>query len=357
MSNPPQPPSWHHQQQQYYAQYTVGYHNGQYGHPNHPPSQTTQYPGAAPTSYPSNGVAYPHTQGHIPNYPTWNPAHYPVTPYTNLPLTQESPSSKRPKLEFRCDTCDLTLDSEIAHKAHVDSHITCQLCKFVASPKLVKAHYQSVHGKFSGTGFKNVTIAIPGCPVQRFKICVGDNPEDIARWIAERKRRFPRTAPPPEEIQPEPRKALGNLLDGYGSSSSDEAVQSKDQALKPERIDTATATTTTTTTTTCTEAKVPPSETKPENNRTRICRFFQRNGACRNGDSCNFRHDAGSSATKTATSRTPQDNRRRQTKTKTSSTLLRKLLKTDEDRETVLTLKLFRYIVDCNYLQEQRESK
>ena len=349
MSTPPQPPSWHHHQQQYYAQYTVGYQNGQYGQPNYPRSQTAQYPGAAPPAYPSNGASYPHAQAQIPTYPTWNPAHYPVAPYTALPLPEESPSAKRPKVEFRCDTCDLTLDSEIAHKAHVDSHTTCQLCKYVASPKLVKAHYQSVHGKFSGTGFKNVTIAIPGCPVQRFKICVGDNPEDIGRWIAERRRRFPRTAPPPEDVQVEPRNTLGNLLDGYGSSSSDEAVPTKDQVWKPEGMNMAT--------TTCTEAKVPPSDAKPNNNKTRICRFFQRNGTCRNGDNCNFRHDAGSLAAKTATSRTPQDNRRRQTKTKTSSTLLRKLLKTDEARETVLTLQLLRYIVDCNYLQEQRESK
>jgi hypothetical protein len=40
-----------------------------------------------------------------------------------------------------------------------------------------------------------------------------------------------------------------------------------------------------------------------------------------------------------------------------SSTLLKKLLKSDTDREMTLTLQLLRYIVDCNFLQEQRDAK
>ena len=326
MPNPPQPPPWS-QQQPYCGQYTSGYPNAQYSDLNYP--SPAQFPVAVPP----------------PAYPTWNQANYPVVPYPGIrsaTLSHAELPLKQPKMEFRCDSCDLTLDSEIAHSAHIQSHTSCNLCDYVASPKLVKAHYQSVHGKFSGTGFKSVTIAIPGCPVQRFKICVGDHPEDISKWIAERRKRFPRRQPPKEANEEAP-TILGNLLDGYGSSSSEEEAQATETKNEWESR----------TTNNDTEEKA--FTNKPfSNHKTRICRYFQRNGTCHNGDNCNFSHEIEQHLTK---QKREPDNRRQQTKTKTSSTLLRKLLKTDEDRENVLTLQLLRYIMDCNYLQEQREQK
>lgn len=228
------------------------------------------------------------------------------------------PPPKRPRPTFRCDTCDLDLDSAMALDAHVKSHITCTECnKYTACPKMVKAHYQAVHGKFSGNGFKTVTVAVPGCPMQRFRICVGNSKEDVAKWIADRKKKFPRKAPPPTK--------LGSLLDGYGSSSSDEDKPKMTDATKQEVV------------------------TKPVTNRpVRICRFFARTGKCRNGDACAFRHERG-------TSNQQRNNNNRKRKDVSSATLLRKLLRPDADREATLTLQLLRYIANCNYLQEQKK--
>jgi len=46
--------------------------------------------------------------------------------------------------------------------------------------------------KYAGRGLKTITVSGPGIPTQKFKICVGNHPEDIEKWIEERRRRFPR---------------------------------------------------------------------------------------------------------------------------------------------------------------------
>jgi len=94
---------------------------------------------------------------------------------------------------WTCDACKITLESEKAFKNHRRSHVKCSACDFEGAPKIVQIHYQTIHGKFSVSGFKTISVAIPGCRTQKYKICVGNRPEDIQRWIAERKKRFPRT--------------------------------------------------------------------------------------------------------------------------------------------------------------------
>jgi len=47
--------------------------------------------------------------------------------------------------------------------------------------------------KYSGRGLKTVTVSGPGMPTQKFKICVGNHPDDIKKWIEERRKRFPRS--------------------------------------------------------------------------------------------------------------------------------------------------------------------
>ena len=54
------------------------------------------------------------------------------------------------------------------------------------NPKMAK--------KYSGQGLKSITVSGPGMPTQKFKICVGNHPDDIKKWIEERKKRFPRTS-------------------------------------------------------------------------------------------------------------------------------------------------------------------
>jgi hypothetical protein len=228
---------------------------------------------------------------------------------------------------------------------------------------VVKGHFQSVHGKFSGSGFKSVTIAIPGCRVQRFKICVGNRPEDIQKWIADRKRKFPRQqSQEQQQVQVQPQteqkvkakatatamdethqdaikckesdtiEAVGltSLLAGYGSSSTsddDDDVKDADIDKVPE-IPTMAASSslieptldvmeTTDSTenallalnsTSAQSMEVHPSENNGGTARrptptSRPCHFFMRNGKCRNGDSCSYSHDMTKASGMSASSR------------------------------------------------------
>mmetsp|Transcript_22776 Transcript_22776/g.34516 ORF Transcript_22776/g.34516 Transcript_22776/m.34516 type:complete len:316 (-) Transcript_22776:118-1065(-) len=287
-----------------------------------------------------------HTSALCPPPPHFNP--YPTWGQT---VVGNQPPTKRPRLNYFCEICDITVESQAALKAHTDSHITCSHCEYIASPKLVKAHNQSVHGKFSRSGFKTVTVAIPGCPVRRYRICVGNNPEDVRKWISERRKNFPRS--PNSTLKTSPSGAFNSLLDGYGSSSSendDEGSKEKAQAQqendeRPTKDSVASSSR---------DNKHAPSF--DNNSPTRLCRFFARNGKCRKGNSCSFLHESLTSDRVDISRSNHRLTSRRKTAS-TSSSLLQKLLRTDAQRESYLTIQLLKYLVNCNFLQEQRLSE
>jgi len=123
----------------------------------------------------------------------------------------------------------------------------------------------------------------------------------------------------------------------------------------------------------------------------RQCRYFLRNGTCKNGDNCSYIHDITKHETfkvergKKSLLQSQQDkarnggtggginmNRAKRLLdqrvnwllaptatggggTSGKHTLLRKLLGNDLKRERSLALQLLRYVVDCNYLQSQKK--
>ena len=241
----------------------------------------------------------------------------------------------------------------------------------------MKGHFQSVHGKFSVSGFKTVTIAVPGCRVQRFKICVGSRPEDIQKWIADRKKRFPRVQQPGQEDsaaaseaksntdskaddkKKDAKPGLSTLLAGYGSSSGsdDENVKGTDDGDKNVSAEKGNSTTDDRPLVVEEESSKPvqsatTSEGRPQRS-ARPCRYFMRNGTCLNGDACRFSHDVSRAMNSNANSN-KNSAKRGGKQSSSSDTLLRKLLANDMRRETTLALQLLRYIVNCNFLQEKR---
>jgi Zinc finger C-x8-C-x5-C-x3-H type (and similar) len=225
-------------------------------------------------------------------------------------------------------------------------------CTFsAATPKVVQGHYQSAHGKFSmnggsgsngsSGGFKTITVAIPGVPVQRFRICVGNRPQDVQEWIQERRLRFPRTsrvaavavaasavvttkepnAAHAENIKPATpppcmTTELSTLLQGYGSSSEEEDDNHSDSknmetsktsdintSSKQEEADSRMDVTGTldvahgaaaavsavgqhamTGATTTITSEIKKKIKNP-------CHAFMRHGRCHRGDACPYRHD------------------------------------------------------------------
>jgi len=278
------------------------------------------------------------------------------------------------------------------------------------NPKMAK--------KYSGRGLKTITIAGPGMPTQRFKICVGNHPDDIKKWIEERKKRFPRRDGSHKKCNTSSSSAvagmkrsrlddekdnddengkrpcidkstvksdvaeskseaggLSSLLAGYGSSSSEDEDESNN--LSPTgKVDT---------TTTQEEGEAKQStatETKNTSPPKRLCTYYQR-GKCRHGTTCKFLHSDK------PINNTTQNNNKRQSQSErdkarnqyeqelkilglatpshgsrytsggkviNNTSLLHQLLARDKERERSLTLQLLRYIVDCDYFQNDRNN-
>jgi hypothetical protein len=291
------------------------------------------------------------TSSQTPGQPTLSPLYeYLKRPDTSRPAA--TPAAKRPREEeslFRCKSCDLSLDSNSALQAHLASHIQCTQCDFTAAPKVVKGHFESAHGRFAGSGFKTVTVAVPGCPVQRFRICVGNQPDDIKQWIEERKRRYPKrlktVAPvvtvPAKMLEDEP-KGLTSLLDGYGSSSASDEDDDVVVVVPSQSIQAAEAAAARPTGNGIDETPKSDVKEKP------VCRFFARNRKCKNGLACTFLH----SEMTTSTGRPPNTHQPR-VKNRTTDTLLGKLLLKDASRERCTTIQLLEYIVRSEFLQKK----
>ena len=342
--------------------------------------------------------------------------------------TTTRPTAIKPSIEWTCKACNITLESEKSLRGHEKSHVKCSDCSFEGSPKIVKAHYQAKHGKFSGSGFKTITVTVPGCRVRRFKICVGNRPEDIQKWIEERKKKFPRSkasvpnndtnttgntgasldtstttatsAIPTEKTQKQvsPNSGLSSLLAGYGSSDDDDfADDDKEGNSSCSKIpadssvpiiqkgddvkDGDTASTTENGNEKCIPASPTTpkdtnclnsfSQSRPQESKSKIyrpCRFFFRNGSCRNGDNCRFSHEAQPQNQNRSSTRAHQSKGGRSTNNNTkkrkrgghisSDTLLRKLLMNDVERESTLSMQLLKFIVQNNFfLDEDIETK
>ena len=389
-------PMW--QQQQHYQGYPMG-------NPNH------FYNGYMPQASVPPATYYPHQSTQQPQFYSGSNHHYPPTmPHAQQlhqsqnyfqqtyqpPIASPPPPPPPPKEEFRCPPCNLILYSAQALQTHTSTHIKCDKCSFTAAPKVVNGHYSAVHGQYSGTGFKSVSITIPGSKkVQRFQICVGNHPDDIQRWIAERRKRFPRQSnqqhqqPVPVQLPntassnegtPTHKEStlLGSLLAGYGSSSDDENGGNDDDNAKtinlatsstiPKKVSELNTTT-----------SVVPDGTNPQQSqqpfRTRLCRYFAKNGQCRNGDKCSFSHDRTTAVSNhelqsnpsqdepPATKRqkmnpnTTKSNKSAGTLPPPPASLLQKLFANDIQREATLTLQLLEYIVRSNFLQPSDDSK
>jgi hypothetical protein len=325
-------------------------------------------------SYPATTPPYPERAGFSNSQPT-NQLHSNPRSQNN----NRAHESQTPSQEWKCKACNLALDSKKALDNHTASHTKCTACGFTAAPKVVKAHYESVHGRFSSAGFKSISVAVPGCQVQRFRICVGNRPEDIQAWIAERKRRFPRTSSRSNRSQASENTAaststsskkkeengLSTLLDGYGSSSSSSAGEAKEDdkkvvgnaiqddvyQIEEGRNKQQHASGEEKSELQINSASASNPTAKPDARyRTRPCKFFMRNGTCRNGDNCNFSHEKPTQAPK-------EERSTKRRKTNSNPTFLEKLLRNDVRREHTLALQLLDYIVETDFLSQREESR
>lgn len=93
-----------------------------------------------------------------------------------------------PAGEWYCEPCDKEFTQLIAYDAHMGTHESCKHpgCSFSATRKVVVAHFHGAHGQFSGSGYKMIDVE-----GQKFRVLLGQSPEEIAQWRAERRKKFP----------------------------------------------------------------------------------------------------------------------------------------------------------------------
>jgi hypothetical protein len=136
--------------------------------------QNTAYGGAAlqPSSY-----------QYVPNQ------RYATTNYSHSKLKQTV--SVEEAGQYYCEPCDKEFTLLSAFDTHKATHELCRHpgCQFSATRKVVMAHFHGSHGQFSGTGYK--MIEVEG---QKFRVLMGQSPEEISQWRAERRKKFPTAA-------------------------------------------------------------------------------------------------------------------------------------------------------------------
>ncbi|KAI9029745.1 hypothetical protein CLU79DRAFT_478697 [Phycomyces nitens] len=87
--------------------------------------------------------------------------------------------------EFTC--CKGVYNTFYAWKNHISSHVDCTLCQFSGSPKLVRIHCNKVHALPKPSKGKESS---PENSKPTEKVY---SEEEVASWIAERKRKYPRS--------------------------------------------------------------------------------------------------------------------------------------------------------------------
>ncbi|CAG8494107.1 7099_t:CDS:2 [Acaulospora morrowiae] len=107
--------------------------------------------------------------------------------YKNNPHVPDKDDPDAP-VNLRCENCKVTFDSKFRYDLHVRYHRKCTLCDFKATLQNIREHQFDAHG--IGRIFKDNNESTLK-PKMNFNL---DTPEAIAKWIEDRKKRYPSDA-------------------------------------------------------------------------------------------------------------------------------------------------------------------
>ncbi|KAF9124603.1 hypothetical protein BGW39_008089 [Mortierella sp. 14UC] len=328
---------------------------------------------------------------------------------------------------FHCDACDVTFHEEAKLRTHIAAHRSCPDCEYKASPSLVAEHRKLTHkrsdqdggaGSSSGpttlssmmassasaaAGWGNSNGSNQNKPHQKSKPVAVDSelihplaptlntPEDIAAWIAQRRKAWPTESNiQKKEQERQEMIAKGQIVEDSTSNKDrngrdrrgnnnkrdrqgKDASTSRDQKAKRPKTDDSTA-----------AADAPPStepseedddddvmdpirdavsskdptvikdaKTHDENiaqpgRSWKKCRYFIR-GTCNRGDKCPYIHDTAAAAK--AQKNNQSSNKKDEFRSRPS--LLKMLLSGEIKDEKNKLLEAMRYIVENNFFDKQ----
>ncbi|KAF0695717.1 Aste57867_13481 [Aphanomyces stellatus] len=280
--------------------------------------------------------------------------------------------------QFQCEPCEKQFSMKSQFDAHVLTHEQCWApeCEFKASKRVVTCHYQTAHGQYAGSGLKEIEIE-----GQTFKVLVGNSPEDIRKWREERRKKWPSDANVKRKVdERDERTQAGDVMSNPAKpkrvklahdAAKDGASTSETTAPleAPSATEGGTPAPPTSTDAPSTLATGSPNQ-KPKKKSSKFCVKFIRSsctlgvncdynhdvqsvpckgysstGKCKRGDKCQFSHAATvppkPSAAKSAATQVKEH----------KSSLLRKLLAKDIDREHRHMLQAFHHLVEHNFFQ------
>lgn len=284
--------------------------------------------------------------------------------------------------QWSCEGCDKSFTMESQFHAHMKTHVTCHApgCGFSASKRVVGAHFQTAHGQYAGEGLKEIDVE-----GQKFLVLVGNSPEDIANWRAERRKKWPSAAKAASQAPsvPVPDASRKRLR-----SSSTSAVANEDGGLEDGEVEDGEVDEDAITVTAGAPSAAPSAATERSPKRyKRMCKNFLRQqcrfgdackfshsreaiacrsmvqkGKCVKGDACPFGHDASLVASaaeakerkkQRSLERTDDDKSLEAAWKSEQGSLLRKLLKNDIGVEQQRMLQIVRCIVSAKFFQDE----
>ena len=97
---------------------------------------------------------------------------------------------------WSCVPCDRGFDTAADAALHIAQHETCAVpaCSFSACARALAAHMSSAHRTSAPPVIPPDLLELIPASVRSRVAAVGDSPDDIARWRAERRRHFPTDA-------------------------------------------------------------------------------------------------------------------------------------------------------------------
>lgn len=252
-------------------------------------------------------------------------------------------------MAFACAACQKSFENYGQYSAHCNTHETCAFpgCGFEGSKRVVTEHYDGTHGVYSGAGYK--MIEVEGA---EFRVLLGTDPQQVAEWRAERRKRWPsranlaareaakrsKTAAAPEPSEPTGLLGLAN----YDSDSDSGAVEGAAESAEspspaPPRTGARQPNPCLSMLHGGTCARGDSCKYAHDVSNVPRCEFFAKHGSCRRGRGCRFAHHDGAARERQVgpTAFVPP-----------GGTMLRKLLHRDITRETSLVLQCITHLLD-----------
>jgi hypothetical protein len=292
------------------------------------------------------------------------------------------PPPPTPAVIYNCEPCGKEFKVKAQYDAHCGTHVQCEYpdCTFTASNKVVKSHAITMH-RPPVVLPKELDEIIP--EKYKFVTKIGYTDEDIAKWKEDRRKSWPSAANIQNKVDEANRRSMAGELDPEEKKGN--KLNKKRQGMddnkgrapaKKARFDVVEGESNLSASEVaeCKLMKAEDTAVKEEEPRGKLpCRFFSRNGKCKNGDACTYAHvvvmkekpikvcknfKAGScnngdackfSHDKSLRREALAAERSKNVKKEKSSTLLKKLLEKTQRKETSLLLQCIRHFVQEDF--------